>query len=194
MRKLFVLILCATMALSIGCQKEAEPVAPDPQTEDNVNSGQCPDCRLWTCTNRLHDLCDVCHISRRPPRGCMCTPSGGGGSESDEPEGEPVPPGTPAIAYLVKPDNNIYLSPSEPSQTRTIYYNNRGYWKRCMGLIKISYDSSIWDYLSLPEESGEDGTLVFRFPSGAVIPPNGVWGNYRIGHINEVAGQIVIKP
>lgn len=191
MKKIMYLFLCVAMTLLISCQKEVQPVAPVPQIEDNVNSGQCPDCRLWTCTNRLHDVCGVCGISRRPPRGCLCTP-GGGIEQPGESEGEPVPPGTPLGAYLVKPDNYISLSSSRPSQTRTVYYNSGGYWRKCMGTIKISYESPIVDYISLPDNSGEEGTLVFTLPSGIAIPADGVWGNYRIG--GAIVGQISIKP
>lgn len=191
MKKLLLLCFCAAMTLFISCQKEADPVAPTPQTQDNVNSGQCPDCRLWTCTNRLHDICGVCGISRRPPRGCLCT-AGGGIDQPEEIEGDPVPPGTPVGAYLVKPDNCISLSSSRPSQIRTVYYNGGGYWKKCMGVIRVSYDYPIIEYLSLPESSDEEGTLIFKYPTGIVIPSGGISGNYMIG--GDLIGQISIKP
>lgn len=189
MKRLLLSFLCVTLAMLMSCQKEANPAAPAPKVEETVNSGYCPDCHFITCSNRLHDICPTCGTSRRPPRGCMCI--SGGGEQPGGNEGEPVPPGTPADAFLVKPHQDIHLSRSDPSQTVTVYYNNAGYWAKWLLVTKVNLEYALQNYASTTEEN-EDGCVTFSINPGVTIPPTGIRGNYTI--LGKVIGQVTIQP
>lgn len=91
MKKFLFLSVFMAMGLLASCSKDnlAEPAneVPESQTEKTVNWGRCPDCG-YICTNMYHDRCSVCNVSRRPPSGCICMDTGGGG---DKPGGPSCP-------------------------------------------------------------------------------------------------------
>lgn len=185
-----IMCLLGVVIMTSSCKKQNPTVPPQPRIEQTVNSGQCPDCNLWTCTDRTHDICTTCGISRRGPRGCLCNTNG----EIQQPgnmDNEPVPQGTPPGAILVRPDKDIVLSPQIPVQTRTFYLNCDGFWQQSIGILKISYDSPISQYLTLPEHTDNE-TFIFTYPQKISVPTSGVTGNYRINGI--IVGRIRIHP
>ena len=87
MRKFSILLLCAVMALSISCQKEAEPAAPEQQAAVAKASGKCDasctqcqhkdgkcTCLFCNCTR----YCKTCGNEIYPLNHCVCGSSGGG--------------------------------------------------------------------------------------------------------------------
>lgn len=98
MRKFSILLLCAVMALSISCQKEAEPAAPEQQAAVAKASGKCDasctqcqhkdgkcTCLFCNCTR----YCKTCGNEIYPLNHCVCGSSGGGTTGGNTDNHEP---------------------------------------------------------------------------------------------------------
>lgn len=70
-------MLLLGMALMYSCQKEENPQPmPDSSTEKAINWEACPNCHFRGCTDRTHDICPSCWVSKRPAAGCLCSEGG----------------------------------------------------------------------------------------------------------------------
>lgn len=94
MKKLFLPFILLGMAMA-SCQKEEVPQAPEQAETSALELTSCPTCGLRSCTNRSHDICPTCLVSRRPPAGCVCISGGGSG------------PVDPTTRYMVTPHSFI---------------------------------------------------------------------------------------
>lgn len=174
-----------------SCRQETEPVAPQPQTEGSINTGRCtdPSCNSpVTCTNRMHEICSVCGISRRPPRGCLCGVPDGEGQEGEW-GGRPV-------LMTARPDVDIYLSRANPSQTITFYYSFGvgTNWNPMPGSVKLAPQYPVFSYVDAEDEELGSGKVKVSLREGVSIPQGGVSGGYFIvGHTGDF-GRIIIRP
>lgn len=85
MKRLSLFFLCITMALSLGCQKETEPIAP--QQEAAVAAAckcgsSCTECRQNCLFCNCTRYCSTCGNQTYPLNRCVCG-NGGGNSGSD---------------------------------------------------------------------------------------------------------------
>lgn len=83
MKRLFLLFLCITMALSLGCQKEAEPVAPQQEAAAAAAckcGSSCTQCRQNCLFCNCTRYCATCGNQTYPLNHCVCG-SGGGGTD-----------------------------------------------------------------------------------------------------------------
>lgn len=138
--KKFILLLSLLLAGFVSCSKQdlVEPEAPHPQTEELRHFGQCEDCGFRGCTNRNHDICTVCGVSRRPPGGCLCAGADIGGFGLPDPN-NPNPNNPPTGTLRVTP-TQITITGTTPATVNVELWDG-GAWRDDAGMIwGISYE------------------------------------------------------